>query len=202
MPMSSEVAKQKVELVAMASSNKYPQGGNGGSVEIIGGAGTAQGGNGGRGGALGHGWGGNGGGGKLVGSGNIRGGSGGDAGRPARPALGGASPLGDVSQLPAPFNLLPELTDIYGISQVGKGGDSYTEFVVYDGYRYCLNILLHLLQGPTTGLVSRPEVIDAVDELGAPIRIKNGQEWWDLAIKHFPKETFAVMEHVRICETE
>ena len=199
--MSSELAKQKVAQVAMACSNKHPQGGNGGSVDIIGGTGTAQGGNGWRGGALGHSWGGDGCGSKFVGSGNIRGGDGGDAGRPARPALGGASPLGDVSQLPDPFNLLPGLTDIYGISQVGKGGDSYTEFVVYDGYRYCLNILLHLLQGPTTRLVSCPEVIDAVDELGITIRIKNEQEWWDLAVKHFPKETFEVMAHVRICET-
>lgn len=181
----------------MVDDKKYPRGGHGGSVEIVGGAGIAQGGNGGRGGYPGYGRGGDGGGGKLSGSGYIRGGDGGDAGRPARPALGAASSMCYVD-----FPLISQLglTDIYGIPQPGKGGDSYTAYVNYEGYTYSLNILLNLIRGPVPSIINKPEIIDAIDELGLQAGIKTEQEWWDLAIAKFPKETFKAMSHIRRCE--
>lgn len=181
----------------MANKKQHPRGGHGGSVEIVGGPGIAEGGNGGRGGAAGHGRGGDGGGGTLHGVGYIRGGDGGDAGRPARPALGAASTMGYTG-----FSFLNSLgtTDIYGIPQPGKGGDSYTAYVTHGGRKYCLNILLQLLRGPVPMIIDNSEIIDAIDALGFELGIKTEQEWWNLAIEKYPEETEKVMEHMRICE--
>lgn len=181
----------------MAQENEEPRGGHGGSVEIIGDSGIAVGGNGGRGGSPGYGRGGDGGGGTHSGSGFVRGGDGGDAGRPARPALGAASTMCFTDSF---WLSLPGITDVYGIPQPGKGGDSHIEVVHHDGYRYCLNILLRLLQGPIPEIINRPDIIDAVDEKGVSAGIQTGQEWWDLAVKYFPIETSRAMSHMRECE--
>lgn len=183
----------------MADKSIYPRGGHGGTVEIVDGTGTAEGGNGGRGGGPGCGQGGDGGSAKLVGNGYIRGGDGGDAGRPGRPALGAASPLCyiDSSGLS-----LSGVTDLYGIPQPGKGGDSRTAYVVHDGYRYCFNILLRLINGPVPREFDKPEIIDKIDEIVAQRGIKLDQIWWDLAVKEFPEETAQVMSHMRMCEAK
>lgn len=183
----------------MASKKHHPRGGHGGSVEIIGGPGIAEGGNGGRGGAPGCGRGGDGGGGTHFGAGYVRGGDGGDAGRPARPALGAASAMPHADS--ALIDLLG-LTDIYGIPQPGKGGDSYTAYVTRDGREYCLNVLLQLLRGPIPKIVDNPEIIDVIDALGVERGIKTEQEWWDLAVEKYPEETAEVMAHMRISESE
>lgn len=181
----------------MADKKKYPRGGHGGSVTIHGKSGIAEGGHGGRGGAQGYGKGGDGGCGTHYGGGYARGGDGGDAGRPARPALGAPSTLcyGKTFWLS-----LPGMQDIYGIPQPGKGGDSYTAYVNVDGYEYCLNILLQLLRGPIPKIVQNQNIIDLIDEAGVDAGIRTEQEWWDLAVKLFPNETNAVMDHVRKCE--
>ena len=183
----------------MASSKQYPRGGRGGSAEIIGGPGIAEGGNGGFGGAAGSGRGGDGGDATLCSPGYARGGDGGDAGRPARPALGAASPLCSVDS-----SLLdhPGMTDIYGIPQPGKGGDSYTAYVAHNGRKYCLNILLQLLRGPVPKIVDNTEIISAIDALGLEVGVQTGQEWWDLAIEKYPEETAKVMAHMRNSEGE
>lgn len=181
----------------MANRRKLPRGGHGGSVEVFGDAGKAEGGNGGRGGAKGFGRGGDGGGGTLHGSGYARGGDGGDAGRPERPALGAASTLSYVDDS---WLSVPGMTDRYGIPQPGKGGDSYTAYVTHDGYRYCLNILLQLLRGPIPEVVENREIIDTIDAIALSANISSEQEWWNLAVQYFPKETAAVMAHVRRCE--
>jgi len=185
----------------MADSKKYPRGGHGGSVEIVGGSGIAEGGNGSRGGAPEYGRGGDGGGGTHFGFGAdyVRGGDGGDAGRPARPALGAASTMCyfDSSVLS-----LPGVINIYGIPQPGKGGDSYTAYVIHDGYRYCLNILLQLIRGPIPIVIDNSGIIDIIDELGVKAGIKTEQEWWDLAIEKFPKETSEVMAYMRASEAK
>lgn len=183
----------------MADNKHYPRGGHGGSVEIIGGPGIAEGGNGGRGGAPGHGQGGDGGGGTLIGSGYMRGGDGGDAGRPARLALGAASTMCYVP--PLLFGVA-EFTDIYGIPQPGKGGDSHTAYVTHEGRQYCMNILLQLLRGPVPKIVDNPDIIDAIDALGFERGIKTEQEWWNLAVEKYREETAKVMAHMRHCEGE
>lgn len=183
----------------MVDDNKYSRGGHGGSVKIIGGTGIAEGGNGGRGGSPESGRGGDGGGGTLLGSGYIRGGDGGDAGRPARPALGAVS---SMCYIDSPLISQLGVTDIYGIPQPGKGGDSYTAHVNYDGYKYCLNILLNLIRGPIPKIINEPKIIDSIDELGIQAGIKTEQEWWNLAIEKFPIETFKAMDHIRNCETK
>lgn len=189
--------KRLGEKVAMADKELFPRGGHGGSVEIVGEQGIAEGGNGGRGGALGYGRGGDGGGGTHFGPGHARGGDGGDAGRPARPALGAPSPMcyTDSSWLST-----PGVTDIYGIPQPGRGGDSYMAYVTHAGYRYCLNILLRLLDGPILKVINVPQLIDTVDTLGFHAGINTEQEWWNLAVEKYPDETSAVMAHMRICE--
>lgn len=181
----------------MGKRAKSPRGGHGGSVRMIGGAGRAEGGDGGRGGSSGYGRGGDGGGGVHVGGGYSRGGDGGDAGRPARPALGAKSPLcySDFSRIP-----IPGITDIYEIPQPGKGGDSYIAYVVFSGYKYCLNILLQLMSGFCPRIIANTEIINLVDEAGLRAGIQTEQEWWELAVKMFPTETAAVMEHVKNCE--
>lgn len=181
----------------MANDSKPPRGGHGGSVKVVGGPGIAEGGNGGRGGSLGSGQGGDGGGATLEGSGYARGGDGGDAGRPARPALGAASSLCYVADSWRPTH---GMTDIYGIPQPGKGGDSHTAYVTYDDYRYCLNILLQLLRGPVPNLINNPEIIDTIDAVGVSAGISSEQDWWNLAVQHFPEETAAVMSYIRSCE--
>lgn len=196
-PASLVPERRLVGRVAVASKKKHPRGGHGGSVEIIGGPAVAEGGNGGRGGAVGHGRGGDGGGGTHYGAGYARGGDGGDAGRPARPALGAVSTMCYTGP---GFLGLPGVTNIYGIPQPGKGGDSHTAYVIHEGRKYCLNILLQLLRGPVPKIVENLEVIDAVDALGLERGIKTEQEWWDLAVEMFPEETGKVMEHMRICE--
>lgn len=181
----------------MANNKHSPRGGHGGSVEVIGESGTAEGGNGGRGGAEGHGQGGDGGGGKHYGSGYSRGGDGGDAGRPARPALGARSGLcyTDSSWLD-----IPGMTDIYGIPQAGKGGDSQTAHVFYEGRQYCLNILLQLLDGYAPKLAVIPGIIDSIDAIGYERGISTEQRWWDLAVEKYPEETAKVVAHVRASE--
>lgn len=174
-----------------------PRGGHGGSVEIIGDGGVAEGGNGGRGGSSGCGRGGDGGGGTHYGTVYARGGDGGDAGRPARPALGAASPM---SYVDSSWISLPSMTDVYGIPQPGKGGDSHIEYVYHDGYWYCLNVLLRLIQGPIPEIINSPDVIDAVDGCAASAGIQTGQVWWDLAVREFPEETSRAMSHIRECE--
>ena len=199
MPASGEPEKLLEERAAMTNKKHYPRGGNGGSVEIVGGPGIAEGGNGGRGGASGCGRGGDGGGGTLFGAGYIRGGDGGDAGRPARPALGAASTMSYTHPS------LPDFlgtTDIYGIPQPGKGGDSYTAYVTHGGREYCLNILLQLLRGPIPEIVDNPNIIDSIDALGFELGIKTAQEWWDLAVEKCPEEAAKVMAHMRVCEGE
>lgn len=183
----------------MADDKDYPRGGHGGSVEIVGGPGIAEGGDGGRGGAPGCGRGGDGGGGTHFGSGYVRGGDGGDAGRPARPALGAASSMCYVDPS---WLSLPGMTDIYGIPQPGKGGDSYTAYVNHDGYEYCLNILLQLIRGPIPRIINNPEIIDAIDALCFDAGVKKEQEWWDMAVEKYPKETSMIMMHMRICEEQ
>lgn len=197
MPVSEALGRPLEERAAMADERYYPRGGHGGSVEIVGGPGIAEGGNGGRGGAPGHGRGGDGGGGTHFGSGYIRGGDGGDAGRPARPALGAVSPMcyTDTSLLS-----LPGITDFYGIPQPGKGGDSYTACVSHGGRKYCLNILLQLMRGPVPKIIDNPEIIDAIDALVFEAGIKTEQEWWDMAVEKYPEETSKVMAHMRICD--
>ena len=180
----------------MASNKNPPRGGHGGSVEIIG-AGVADGGNGGRGGAPGHGQGGDGGGGRHHGSGYARGGDGGDAGRPARPALGAVSTMCHTD---ASWLQIPGMTDIYGIPQPGKGGDSYTAYVNHEGRKYCFNILLQLLNGPIPDIIDNTEIIDIIDETGRINGITTEQEWWDSAVRKFPAETAKVMAHMRNCE--
>jgi len=183
----------------MADKNKKSRGGHGGSVEIIGGSGIAVGGSGGRGGSSGSGRGGDGGGGKHYGSGYVRGGDGGDAGRPARPALGALSSMCYLDE--DHFSLaLPGIKDIYGIPQPGKGGDSYTAYVIHDGYEYCLNILLNLVRTPMPNIINKPEIIDAIDELGVVVGVKTEQEWWDLAVEKYPEETSKAMSHIKTCE--
>lgn len=183
----------------MADDMNYPRGGHGGSVEIVGGPGIAEGGNGGRGGAPGFGRGGDGGGGTHFGCGYVRGGDGGDAGRPARPALGAASPM---CYLDSSLLSLPGVTDIYGIPQPGKGGDSHTAYVSHGGYRYCLNILLNLIRGPIPKTINNLELIDVIDELGIAAGVKTEQEWWNLAVDKFPEDTSKVMAHMRHCEAK
>ncbi len=185
----------------MADKKKKPRGGHGGSAEIIGGSGIAVGGNGGRGGSSGFGRGGDGGGGKHYGSGYVRGGDGGDAGRPARPALGALSSMCYLEKDNFALSL-PGINDIYGIPQPGKGGDSYTAYVIHDGYEYSLNILLNLIRTPVPNIINKPEIIDAIDELGVVVGVKTEQEWWDLAVEKFPEETSKVMCHMRICEAK
>lgn len=185
----------------MADDKKLPRGGHGGSVEIIGGNGVAEGGNGGRGGSYSFGRGGDGGGVTHFGSGHARGGDGGDAGRPARPSLGGLSPMCYLEK-DSFWLSVPETLDIYGIPQPGKGGDSHIAYVIYDGYKYCLNILLNLIRSPIPAIINKPEIIDIIDELGVVIGIKTEQEWWNLAIEKFPEETSKAMNHMRICEAK
>jgi hypothetical protein len=161
----------------MADNKHYPRGGHGGSVQIVGAPGIAEGGNGGRGGAPGHVQGGDGGGGTHSGSVYARGGDGGDAGRPARPALGAPSPMCYISG--SKFDL-PGLRDIYGIPQPGKGGDSYTAYVSHGGRDYCLNILLQLIRGPVPAIIENPEIIDIIDAQALEMRIstdKRGGIW-------------------------
>ncbi|RZQ76309.1 MULTISPECIES: hypothetical protein [Vibrio] len=186
----------------MVNVKKASRGGDGGKAEIIGCPGIAEGGNGGRGGALGCESGGSGGSAKVVTVQAIshayaRGGDGGDAARPARPALGAVSPM---SYTDNPPEILQEISDIYGIPQPGKGGDSYVAFVNHEGYRYCLNILLQLIQGPMPNLINTPELIDIVDKMANDRKIKTEQEWWDLAVEKFPRETSKAMEHIRSAE--
>lgn len=181
----------------MAEGNKHPAGGNGGSVEIAGESGVAEGGNGGRGGFHGYGSGGDGGGGAHFGSGFVRGGDGGDAGRPARPALGAVSTM----VYSDPFWLsVPGIADKYGIPQPGKGGDSHVAYVEYEGYRYCLNILLRLISGPIPKMINRPDIIDIIDDIGVANGIQTPQDWWGLAMVKFPEETSLAMNHMRACE--
>lgn len=181
----------------MANDKHYPRGGHGGSVEIIGGPGIAEGGNGGRGGALGCGQGGDGGGGTHFGGGYSRGGDGGDARRTCRPALGARSSMcyGDPSWLD-----LPRMADIYGIPQPGKGGDSHTAYVSHEGRQYCLNILLQLLDGYAPKLAVIPGIIDSIDAIGYERGISTEQRWWDLAVEKYPEETAKVVAHVRASE--
>lgn len=193
-----EVEKLLEGVEATVDNKKYALGGNGGSVEILGGPGIAEGGNGGRGGALGHGNGGDGGGGTLIGSGYARGGDGGDAGRPSRPALGARS---TISYLNMPLFASAIPTDIYGIPQPGKGGDSYTAFVEHGNRKYCLNILLQLLSGFSPKIAGNSEIIDKVDELGIKVDVKTEQQWWDLAVKEYPTETSKVMLYIQTCES-
>lgn len=196
---SLEEREKRLEEKAEVRDNKsYPRGGNGGTAQIVDGEGVAVGGNGGRGGALRYGRGGDGGSGTArdAGAAYARGGDGGDAGRPVRPALGGASPLAHLDGLP----LVPGLTDAYGIPQPGKGGDSHMAYVRHDGREYCMNILLQLIRGPMPKIIEKPEIIDVIDAEGAKSGIKSEQEWWDLAVDKFPSETTKIMEHMRICE--
>ncbi|WP_157953911.1 hypothetical protein [Microbulbifer sp. A4B17] len=191
----------------MADIKKPSRGGNGGNAEIIGCPGIAEGGNGGRGGTPGYGNGGSGGDAKIetvqhdspVSYAYARGGDGGDAGRPARPALGAASP---ISYMNNSSEILQNLTDIYGIPQLGRGGDSYVAYVKHEGYKYCLNILLQLIQGPVPNLINKPELIDIVDELAHDKKINTEQEWWNLAVDKFPKETSKAMAHIRSTESK
>lgn len=186
----------------MVSDKHYPRGGHGGSAEIVGNSGIAVGGNGGRGGAPGCGQGGNGGSAHCSDDTNcitayVRGGDGGDAGRPARPSLGGVSPL---CYMDLPLLHLPGMTDIYGIPQPGKGGDSHLAYIEHQGRRYCFNIILQLLTGPVPKIVDNLEIIDAIDALGHERDITTSQGWWDLAVEKYPEETEKVMAHVRACE--
>jgi hypothetical protein len=191
----------------MVNVKKASRGGDGGKAEIIGCPGIAEGGNGGRGGTLEYGNGGRGGDAKVVTVQNdaaisyayARGGDGGDAGRLARPALGAVSPMSYTNNPP---EILQGLTDIYGIPQPGKGGDSYVAFVNHEGYKYCLNILLQLIQGPMPNLINKPEIIDIIDETVLDKKIKTEQEWWNLAVDKFPKETSKAMAHIRSAESE
>jgi hypothetical protein len=195
---ASSAARGKlwVAVVATQSDDELPRGGHGGDAIIVDGPGIAVGGNGGRGGAKGYGQGGDGGRAisgpaKVLGPGLVKGGDGGDAGRPWRPALGAQSPLASVESF---SNSFPGKTDIYGIPQPGKGGDSYIAYIEWNGRKYCMNILLQLIQ------LSKPSIIDRVDEMAADLKITAEQDWWNLAIKEFPEETEQVMAHMRTCE--
>ncbi len=92
------------------------------------------------------------------------------------------------------------MTDTYGIPQFGKGGDSRVAYVIYEGRQYCLNILLRLMSSHIPQIVSKPQIIDYIDDLAKKNGIQNDQDWWDLAIKNYPAETEKVMAYMRICE--
>lgn len=180
---------QPEEMAEMDDKKHFPRGGNGGSITITGPTGTAIGGYGGRGGASGYGRGGDGGGGKHSSPGTAIGGNGGDAGRPHRPALGGASGLERSPDIISTWGAaLP--TDIYGIFQHGSGGDSYESTIEVRGRAYSFNILLRLLQ------IWEHSILDTIDDL----EHTNEQDWWDKACFHFPEKTKKAIDHMTYCE--
>ncbi|MBA4385270.1 MAG: hypothetical protein C0410_11085, partial [Anaerolinea sp.] len=74
--------------------------------------------------------------------------------------------------------------------------------IIYDGYEYCLNILLDLIRSPIPKIINKPEIIDAIDELSIVVGVKTEQEWWNLAVEKFPKETSKAMNHMKICDAK
>ncbi|MFN7113237.1 MAG: hypothetical protein ACK4PK_02650 [Alphaproteobacteria bacterium] len=175
-----------------------PSGGAGGDATVNG-QGVARGGDGGRAGT--HGYNGGKGGDATInggGWGYARGGDGGDAYRPYRPALGARSPL---AFMPSQSYPIEGMLDLYGVPVPGRGGDSYVAYVVFEGAKYCLNTLLHLLRGPVPKILDNGDkIIDDIDQKAAAGGVKNEQDWWNLLVKLYPSEAYLCIKHIRDCE--
>lgn len=195
-----EKEREREEKAEMGNSGTQSRGGDGGSASIKNGVGTAVGGNGGRGGTMNGGSGGGGGNAVATGSGYARGGDGGDAGRRARPSLGACSPL--AYTLDAQMLNALGLCDAYGIPQPGRGGDSHIAYIIHEGRQYCLNIALHLMQGPVPSWIQCRAIIDTIDDEAELQKIGSAQEWWDLAVQYFPAEMARITAYMRKCELD